>query len=205
MAGLTRQQGRRPPPAVPALEGKSSMEMGRQLIVLWRWIVDSFTGLAAKHAFTHLPVSGSDPLTIGTPVGIAITNAKGNTDDFADAGHIHASGLTTKGDLLTVSTVLTRLPVGTDGKALVADSTQATGLKWDVPVGANHNLLSATHPDTTPGSPVRGDLIVANSTPLWTKFAIGSTDKVLMSNGTDPSWASLDLASNILANQVFGA
>jgi len=178
--------------------------MGRQLLVLWRWIVDSFTGLAAKHAFTHLPTSGSDPLTIGTPVAIGITSAKGNTDDFADGGHIHASGLTNKGDLLTVSTVLTRLPVGTDGKALVADSTQATGLKWDTPAGANHNLLSATHPDTVPASPVRGDLILANITPAWTKLPIGSTDKVLMSNGTDPSWQSLDLASNILANQVFG-
>lgn len=202
----TRPQGRRPPPAVPALEGKSSMEMGRQLIVLWRWIRDSFTGLSVEHAFTHKPVSGSDPLNIGTPVSIAIINAKGNTDDFADAGHVHASGLTTKGDILTVSSVLTRLPVGTNGFALVADSAQAEGIKWAIPVGASHNILSATHPDTnSPQSPVRGDLIIANSTPLWTKLAIGSTDSVLMSNGTDPSWQSLDLASNILANQVFGA
>lgn len=38
--------------------------------------------------------------------------------------------LTTKGDLFTFSTVPTRLGVGTDGQALLADSTASTGLKW---------------------------------------------------------------------------
>jgi len=39
--------------------------------------------------------------------------------------------LTTKGDLLTrSSTTATRLGVGTNGQVLVADSAEATGLKW---------------------------------------------------------------------------
>ena len=38
--------------------------------------------------------------------------------------------LTTKGDLLTVSTKSARLGVGTDGYVLTADSTQTTGLSW---------------------------------------------------------------------------
>lgn len=41
-----------------------------------------------------------------------------------------ASPLTTKGDIYTFSTVDARLPVGTDGQIIVADSTTATGLKW---------------------------------------------------------------------------
>jgi len=48
----------------------------------------------------------------------------------ADAA-IPASTLTTKGDLLSRTTAtLQRLPVGTNGHILTADSTQATGIKW---------------------------------------------------------------------------
>jgi hypothetical protein len=43
------------------------------------------------------------------------------------------SPLTTKGDLYTFSTSDTRLGVGTDGHTLVADSGEATGLKWAAP------------------------------------------------------------------------
>lgn len=41
-----------------------------------------------------------------------------------------SSPLTTKGDLYTYTTTNARLAVGTDGYALVADSTQAAGIKW---------------------------------------------------------------------------
>lgn len=40
--------------------------------------------------------------------------------------------LTTKGDLLTADTLPNRLAVGSDGKLLVADSSQSLGIKWDV-------------------------------------------------------------------------
>lgn len=41
--------------------------------------------------------------------------------------------LTTKGDLLTFSTVKARLGVGTDSQVLTAASSQTTGLKWATP------------------------------------------------------------------------
>jgi len=41
--------------------------------------------------------------------------------------------LTTKGDLFTFTTVDARLGVGTNGQILVADSAEATGLKWATP------------------------------------------------------------------------
>jgi hypothetical protein len=48
-----------------------------------------------------------------------------------------SSPLTTKGDLYTFSTTDARLPVGTDGHTLVADSVEATGLKWVAPSGGS--------------------------------------------------------------------
>jgi hypothetical protein len=44
-----------------------------------------------------------------------------------------SSPLTTKGDLYTFDTADARLGVGTDGHTLVADSVEATGLKWVAP------------------------------------------------------------------------
>jgi hypothetical protein len=38
--------------------------------------------------------------------------------------------LTTKGDVLGYNTAAARIPIGTDGQVLTADSTQSLGLKW---------------------------------------------------------------------------
>lgn len=76
---------------------------------------------------------GAAYLNVGTATG---TVAAG--DDARIVGAVQKSTVTTKGDLLAASAsgVLARLPVGTDGKILVADSSQATGLNWLVaPVG----------------------------------------------------------------------
>ena len=53
--------------------------------------------------------------------------------------------LTTKGDLFTFTTEDARLPVGTDGYILQADSVEATGLKWAAPASSEgFTLLSTT-------------------------------------------------------------
>ena len=54
--------------------------------------------------------------------------------------------LTTKGDLIAATGASTpaRLGVGTNGQALIADSTTATGLKWDTPAAGGMTLLSTT-------------------------------------------------------------
>ena len=55
-----------------------------------------------------------------------------------------ASPLTTKGDLYAYSTTDARLPVGTNGQILTADSTAATGLAWATPASGSMTLLSTT-------------------------------------------------------------
>lgn len=57
---------------------------------------------------------------------------------FADAGY--TPPLTTKGDLFGYSTTNARIPIGTDGQVLTADSAQALGLKWATATGGSWTL-----------------------------------------------------------------
>ena len=62
--------------------------------------------------------------------------------DYTQAGT--TSPLTTKGDLYTrTSSADARLPVGTNGYTLVADSAQATGLKWQAPAAGGMTVLAS--------------------------------------------------------------
>lgn len=62
------------------------------------------------------------------------TGATGPTGATGVTGATGATGagvnVTTKGDLQGFSTVSARVPIGTDGQILTADSAQALGLKW---------------------------------------------------------------------------
>jgi hypothetical protein len=66
------------------------------------------------------------------------------------AGSSLTSPLTTKGDVWGYSTVNARVPVGSNGQVLTADSAQALGVKWaGVSATKNYSLLSTT---TTSGA-----------------------------------------------------
>jgi hypothetical protein len=58
------------------------------------------------------------------------TNGTGVRGWYTSGGGSYTPPVTTKGDIFTYSAVPTRLPVGSNGLVLGADSTQATGLKW---------------------------------------------------------------------------
>lgn len=86
------------------------------------------------------------PLSSATPQPLGSASA-GTSTTVSREDHIHAlptasavgaiptSTVTTKGDLLaaTGSGTVVRVPVGTNGQTLVADSTQSSGMKWADP------------------------------------------------------------------------
>ena len=55
-----------------------------------------------------------------------------------------------------------------------------------------HNLLSTTHGDTLAATVVRGDLMVGNLTPKWSRLAFPTTPtgKILQATATDVAWST---------------
>lgn len=119
------------------------------------------------------------------------------------------SALTTKGDVLGFDTAPNRIPVGTNGQVLTADSTQTLGLKWAAGGGGSLTtkgdvLGYDTAPDRVPiGSD--GQVLTADSTQaLGLKWAAGggASSAITLAGGStalDASVASLYLI-NLTAN-----
>lgn len=108
-----------------------------------------------------------------------------------------------RGDLVTGQTgpVWARLALGVSGKFLSSDGTDVV---WaDPPAGSAHNILSSTHSDTLADSVVKGDVLIGNATPKWSRLGVGSTGDVLtVQSGGTVAWAapSASSAHNILSS-----
>jgi hypothetical protein len=69
--------------------------------------------------------------------------------DYTQSGGT-VSPLTTKGDLYGYDTTNARVPIGTNGQVLTADSTAALGLKWATPsAGGGGKVLQVVNATTT--------------------------------------------------------
>lgn len=79
-------------------------------------------------ATQYLKISASGGIT--NPAGGLSVLLRTNSGLSLTTGGLGMSTLTTKGDLLGYGTALARLPVGTNTYALIADSSQALGIKW---------------------------------------------------------------------------
>jgi hypothetical protein len=89
------------------------------------------------------------------------------------------SPLTAKGDLFGYSTTQARVPVGTNGQVLTADSAETTGVKWATPTAGMTNPMTTT-----------GDIIYSSSGSTPARRGIGSTGQVLTVSGGVPTWAT---------------
>lgn len=102
--------------------------------------------------------------------------------EWGTGGGGGSSPLTTKGDVYGHSTVDARIPVGSNGQVLTADSTQTLGLKWATPGGGGGGSL------TTPvilDSAFGGATLTLGSTHgSGTRFVLGF-------NGSDNSLTSI--------------
>lgn len=58
----------------------------------WTFDVTLPDGGVSPHAFTHLPDTGSDPLTIGTPSSVGTSNSIGASNSFPRSDHVHNHG-----------------------------------------------------------------------------------------------------------------
>ena len=74
-------------------------------------------------------------LPIGTANQVLRVNSGGTAPEWATTAD--QTPLTTKGDLFGFDTADARIPIGTNGHVLTADSTQSLGLKWASPSGSS--------------------------------------------------------------------
>ena len=93
----------------------------------------------------------------GSPLGTTTGASTNDVLTWNGSAWVHqaASGsspLTTKGDLYGHSTVDARIPIGTNGYVLTADSTQTLGLKWAAAGGGGGGAIPLLL-DVVPGSP----------------------------------------------------
>jgi hypothetical protein len=87
--------------------------------------------------------------------------------------------LTTKGDLYGYSTEDTRIPVGSDGQILFADSAEAAGVKWSAPPSGTSPLMS------------KGDLYTHDGA-TDTRLAVGSDGQHLVADSSAPDGVAWD-------------
>jgi len=91
----------------------------------------SVIGRSANSAGDPADIAGTDGQVLrvsGTTLGFGQVATAGIADDAITADKLGI--LTTKGDLITYTTLPARLAAGTDGHVLTADSSQAAGIKW---------------------------------------------------------------------------
>lgn len=142
--------------------------------------------------FADLPVVWGDVFFVGSDLqvhrlaagtsGLFLQTKGAGADPAWAAGGSGGSPLTTKGDLFGYDTSANRIPVGSNGSVLTADSSQALGVKWATVTGTG-TVTSVTSADAnaTVANTTTTPVITIVSAPKW------ATARNLAGNSTDGS------------------
>jgi hypothetical protein len=126
------------------------------------------------------PASGTMTNVTGLPLSTGVTGtlpiANGGTGQTSQTNAFDAlAPTTTKGDIIVSNgSDNIRLAVGSNGTVLTADSGETSGVKWGT---------ALSNPMTT-----RGDIITGGVSGAAQRLALGTTGKMLASDGTDVIW-----------------
>ena len=159
-------------------------------------------------------ITAKGDLIVGTASGVVSRLAVGSNGFILMADSTQATGIkwadptatlvakslyNAKGVILAASAANTpaALTVGTNGFVLMADSAQATGVKWADPTATliPESLLSA-----------KGDIIAATAAATPTNLAVGTNGFILMADSTQATgikWA--DPTATLVAKSLYNA
>lgn len=196
---------RRPPPAVPGGNVPSPAQVWSELRKLWTYVRANHLGIpggffsvepnelganssadAGSETAGWAAADHDHPVHTAAPSNPTGTAASEGTDDAlmrADAT-IMQGIVTTKGDVLTYSTVPARLAVGNNDEVLTAASGQTTGLIWRTIASLIASVLTA-----------KGDLLTHNGTAAVRK-AVGTNGQTIIADSTVAEgwkWSSLSM------------
>lgn len=118
---------------------------------------DSGVADIESRQFISTQTTGTAPLTVASTT--VVTNLNADKLDGLDAADLVAKSLvTTKGDIIAASGSATpaRLPIGTNGQVLTANSAATLGVEWAAAGGSGFGTLATTALITAAGNDTTG-------------------------------------------------
>lgn len=139
------------------------------------------------------------PAQLKTDMGLTAGDV--GLGNVTNAAQIPLGILDAKGDLIVASAADTaaRLPAGTDGQVLKANSATATGLEWAAETGGGGGGFDASIIDA------KGDLIAGTAADTAARMGVGTDGQVLQANSaaaTGLSWVDANDHTHAVSDLV---